>query len=60
MNAPTNVYTEEEKGTFYFGLQGVMYKIPKYNLIIIMGDFNAKAGGSRENVEKVVGPFTRN
>ena len=56
--APTNLAKEEEKDSFYFELQGVIDEIPRHDIVITIGDFNAKAGGSREEVEQVVGPFT--
>ena len=33
-------------------------EILRHNIVILIGDFNAKVGESREDVEKVVGLFT--
>ena len=54
---PTNEATEK-KDAFYFELQGMIYETPKLDILIVMGDLNAKVGGSREEIEEVVGPFT--
>ena len=53
---PTNEATEKEN-TFYFELQGMIDETPKLDILIVMGDLNAKVGGSREEIEEVVGPF---
>ena len=56
--APTNSATEEEKDSFYFELQGVIDETPRHDILFLMGDFNAKVGGSREGIEQAVGPHT--
>ena len=38
---PTNQATEKENA-FYFELQGTIYKTPKHNIVILMGDLKAK------------------
>ena len=53
---PTNETTEKEKA-FYFELQGMIDETPKLDILIVMGDLN-KVGGSREEIEEVVRPFT--
>ena len=51
----TNDAAEEEKDEFYEQLQAVKDKIPKHNLCIIMGDFNAKVGRDNTAFERTVG-----
>ena len=53
--APTNDATEEEKDEFYEQLQAAKDKIPKHNLCIIMGDFNAKVGSDNTLFERTKG-----
>ncbi|XP_071652474.1 uncharacterized protein [Temnothorax longispinosus] len=45
--APTEDANEEEKNAFYDELDRECSKIPKYDVLILLGDFNAKIG--REN-----------
>ena len=52
--APTNDAEEEAKDVFYEQVQNVLDKIPKHDLVILMGDWNAKVGYQRER-EGVVG-----
>ena len=52
--APTNDATEE-KDEFYEQLQAAKDKIPKQNLCIIMGDFNAKVGSDNTTLERTMG-----
>jgi len=40
--APTEVSNEKEKDNFYESLDKCTDKIPKHDMTIIMGDFNAK------------------
>ena len=40
--APTEEKTDEEKEKFYQVLQTVHNRIPKHDIVIIMGDLNAK------------------
>ena len=49
--APTNDAEPEEKVEFYDTLQSTIEKIPKKDLVIIMGDFNAKTGGDNTGRE---------
>jgi len=44
VHAPTEEKTDEEKEKFYEDLQIVHNKIPKHDLVIILGDLNAKIG----------------
>jgi exonuclease III len=45
--APTNEAKEIEKEDFYNALQYVVDKIPKRDILIIMGDLNAQVGSER-------------
>jgi len=53
--APTNDAEPEEKAEFYDTLQSTIDKIPKKDLVIIMGDFIAKIGGDNTGREGVMG-----
>lgn len=53
--APTEVAEYEDKEIFYSKLNGVMRKIPKNDIIILMGDFNARVGSNNNGVEEVMG-----
>jgi endonuclease/exonuclease/phosphatase family metal-dependent hydrolase len=44
VNAPTEEKSDEEKEKFYEDLQIVLNKIPKHDIVIILGDLNAKIG----------------
>lgn len=53
--APTNDADEELKIEFYDKLQEIVNKTPKHNLLILMGDFNAKVGKRIVEEERAVG-----
>ena len=53
--APTNAAEPEEKAEFYDTLQSAIDKIPKKDLVINMGDLNAKFGGDNTGREGVMG-----
>ena len=55
--APIEDAEEEDKNEFYDALQGVFDELPKHDLKILAGDFNAQICGNREGFESVVGPF---
>ena len=50
--APTNETQEIEKEDFYNALQYVVDKIPKRDILIIMGDLNVKVGSERIGRER--------
>jgi len=54
--APTSTSTDEGIDNFYNDLQSVIDKIPKREICIIMGDFNAKVGEGAES-ENGIDPF---
>ena len=51
--APTNDAEPEEKVEFYDTLQSTIDKIPMKDLLIIMGDFNAKIGSDNTGREEL-------
>jgi exonuclease III len=51
--APTNEAQEIEKEDFYNALQYAVDKIPKRDILIIMGDLNAKVGSERIGRERL-------
>ena len=53
--APTNDAEEEVKELFYDRLTAVMDRRPRRNLIVVMGDLNAKIGSDNEGYETVMG-----
>ena len=55
--APTKDAEEESKEEFYDSLQATGGKIPKHNMIIIMGDLNARVGTENCNHESTHGKY---
>ena len=55
--APTAVSSEEAINEFYLDLQQELHRIPKIDLLIVMGDFNAKVGMGDEGTRQVMGNF---
>ena len=55
--APTNDTDVQEKENFYENLEEVCNRIPRYDMVIIMGDFNAQIG-KQEYQQQVAGPYT--
>ena len=53
--APQNGCSAEEKDKFYQQLQKVYSEIPKHDMLIAMGDFNAKIGTQYGGEEGIVG-----
>ena len=53
--APTNAADVADKEEFYDQLQAIMDKIPKRDLKILMGDFNAKVGSDNTGRELIMG-----
>ena len=52
--APTNEATDEDKESFYEQLQATLDKAPKHDLVVVMGDLNAKVGDSNEGCEDIM------
>ena len=53
--APTNDSDEETKDRFYSRLQSILDKYRKKDVIILMGDFNAKIGTDNNGYEEAMG-----
>ena len=55
MYAPTNDAEDESKEEFYEQLQREVEATPRHDVLIVMGDLNAKIGQDNEGWEKVMG-----
>lgn len=53
--APTNDSAEEEKDNFYNRLSTIIQDGSKRNIVIVMGDFNAKIGSDNRGYEEIMG-----
>ena len=54
--APTEETEEEEKDNFYDQCQDVFNEIPKYDMVLLLGDMNAQVDSNRQRLEHVTGP----
>ncbi|CAG2197112.1 Craniofacial development protein 2 [Mytilus edulis] len=54
--SPTNNADEEEKDDFYNSLQTTVNSVPKRDILMILGDLNAKVGKDRTGREREMGP----
>ena len=54
---PTNDTMDEEKDEFYNQLQNTVSSCNKNDMIVVMGDLNAKVGNNNTNREDVMGKF---
>ena len=53
--APTNPSPVEDKDRFYEVLQKTIDKVPKHDVLIVMGDLNAKVGADNTGCERIMG-----
>jgi len=53
----TNDAESEAKDDFYDQLQSVLEAVPKHDLLIVMGDWNAKVGQREEGEETTIGKY---
>ena len=54
---PTNDAMDEEKDEFYNQLQDTVSSCNRNDMIVVMGDLNAKVGNNNTNREDVMGKF---
>ena len=54
---PTNDTVDEEKDEFYNQLQDTVSSCNRHDMIVVMGDMNAKVGNNNTNREEVMGKF---
>ncbi|EYC22099.1 hypothetical protein Y032_0018g3711 [Ancylostoma ceylanicum] len=55
--APTDNADDDIKNDFYRRLQDTIDEVPRRDLKIILGVFNAQLGGDRHGIERTAGPF---
>uniref|UniRef100_A0A3B1KAX6 Endonuclease/exonuclease/phosphatase domain-containing protein n=1 Tax=Astyanax mexicanus TaxID=7994 RepID=A0A3B1KAX6_ASTMX len=53
--ASTNEANEEEKDQWYEKLQQTVFKVPQHDMLVIMGDINAKVGADNTDCERAMG-----
>ena len=53
--APIEEFDYADKGTFYGQLQDVMNDIPNHDVMLLIGDMNAKINSRRHCLEHVIG-----
>ena len=53
--APTNEAEDEAKDTFYDLLQKTLDAVPRHDMLLVMGDWNAKVGEMQEGESGIVG-----
>ena len=53
--SPTNEAADEDKDRWYDQLQQVVSKVPQHDMLLIIGDMNAKVGDDNTNYERAMG-----
>ncbi|KAK2187090.1 hypothetical protein NP493_179g01048 [Ridgeia piscesae] len=53
--APTNASDKEDKEDWYEQLQQAVAKVSQYDMLLIIGDMNAKVGSDNSNCERAMG-----
>ena len=53
--APTNESTDDEKDDFYEQLQATFDTCNRHDIVIVMGDLNAKVGHDNKDMEGIMG-----
>ena len=47
IHCPTEMKDDDVKDNFYFELERIVSKLPRYDMKILLGDFNSKIGQER-------------
>ena len=55
--APTNETDDEVKDDFYEQLQKIVDEVPRHDMLLVIGDWNAKVGEQQLGEEGIVGRF---
>ena len=55
--APTNEADDEVKDDFYEQLQKIVDEVPRHDMLLVIGDWNAKVGEQQLGEEGIVGRF---
>ena len=55
--APTNEADDEVKDDFYEQLQKIVDEVPRHDMLLVIGDWNAKVGEQQIVEEGIVGKF---
>lgn len=53
--APTNEAEIEDKDDWYEELQQTISKVPQHDMLLVMGDMNAKVGAGNDNCDRAIG-----
>ena len=53
--APTNDTEDDHKDDWYEQLQATISKVPLHDMVVVMGDLNAKVGADNKNKERAMG-----
>jgi hypothetical protein len=53
--APTEEAEEEDKDKFYDKLQEIASRVPRHDMLVVIGDLNAKIGGDNTGKERTMG-----
>ncbi|KAI2663210.1 Craniofacial development protein 2 [Labeo rohita] len=55
--APTEDAVETKKDAFYNQLQDVINEVPRHDVTVLRGDFNAQISANQQGLEHVIGPY---
>ena len=53
--APTEEAEKEKKDNFYDSLQSTLEDVPKHDVLVVLGDFNARVGSDNTDRERIMG-----
>ena len=54
-HAPTNDSSEDEKDQFYSNLKTAVEQVPTHDVLIVVGNLNAKIGNENAGLERAMG-----